>query len=168
MKKFTFAFIVVSTLLLNACKKDDTVSASNLSAGHSKVSLTAAGATSGNFSSTNDLISIVAKSGAEINLSASYVNTTSFTTEIVLMLLPADITTGSYNFKTMSSSAALPTFAYTKGVNGWAATPSESEFTIVVSKATSTEIEGTFSGTLHNDTDNTDVTISNGKFAAKY
>ena len=167
MKKFTFVFIVVSTLLLNACKKDDTVSASNLSAGHSKVSLTAAGATSGNFSS-NDLISIVAKSGAEINLSASYVNTTSFTTEIVLMLLPADITTGSYNFKTMSSSAALPTFAYTKGVNGWAATPSESEFTIVVSKATSTEIEGTFSGTLHNDTDNTDVTISNGKFAAKY
>jgi major membrane immunogen (membrane-anchored lipoprotein) len=167
MKKFTFVFIVVSTLLLNACKKDDTVSASNLSSGHSKVSLTAAGATSGNFSS-NDLISIVAKSGSEINLSASYVNTTSFTTEIVLMLLPADITTGSYNFKTMSSSAALPTFAYTKGVNGWAATPSESEFTIVVSKATSTEIEGTFSGTLHNDTDNTDVTISNGKFAAKY
>jgi len=167
MKKFTFAFIVVSTLLLNACKKDDTVSASNLSAGHSKVSLTAAGATSGNFSS-NDLISIVAKSGAEINLSASYVNTTSFTTEIVMMLLPADITTGSYNFKTMSSSAALPTFVYTKGATGWAATPSESEFTIVVSKATSTEIEGTFSGTLHNDTDNTDVTISNGKFAAKY
>lgn len=167
MKKITFVFIVVCTLLLNACKKDDSVSASNLSSGHSKVSLTAAGAASGNFSS-NDLISIVARSGAEINLSASYVNTTSFTTEIVMMLLPADITTGSYNFKTMSSSAALPTFAYTKGVNGWAATPSESEFTIVVSKATSTEIEGTFSGTLHNDTDNTDVTISNGRFAAKY
>lgn len=167
MKKISLFFVLLSTLFFNACKKDDMVSASNLSAGHSKVSLTAAGATSGNFNS-NDLISTVAKSGMEINLSASYVNTTSFTTEIVMMLFPADITTGTYNFKTMLSSTVLPTFVYTKGATGWAATPSESEFTIVVTKATSTEIEGTFSGTVHNDTDGTDVTISNGKFAAKY
>ena len=167
MKKISFVLAIASALLFNACKKDDTVSAANLSAGHSKVSLTASGATSGNFSS-NDLISTVAKSGADINLSASFVNTTSFTTEIVMMLLPADITTGTYNFKTMPSSTVLPTFVYTKGATGWAATPSESEFSIVVSKATSTEIEGTFSGTVHNDTDGTDVTISNGRFAAKY
>lgn len=167
MKKFSFIFTLACLLLFNACKKDNSVSASNLASGKSKVSLTAAGATSGNFSST-DFISSIVKSTDIINLSASYVNTSTFSTEIVLMLLPVGITTGSYNFKTMSSSAALPTFAYTKGATGWAATPAESEFTIVVTKATSTEIEGTFSGTLHNDTDNNDVTITNGKFAGKY
>lgn len=167
MKKLLIIISTIVSIFMIGCKKDSTTTTSTLTAGKSRVSLTASGATSGNFSS-NDLTSIVAKSTYEINLSASYVNTSTFSTEIVMMLLPADITTGSYNFKTMSASTALPTFAYTKGSTGWAATPSESEFTIVVTTATSTEIEGTFSGTLHNDTDGTDVTITNGKFAAKY
>lgn len=169
MKKINLILALVTILLLNSCKKDNNSSggASSLSAGKSRVSLTAAGATSGNFNS-NDLISTIAKSGGGINLAASYVNTSTFETEIVMMLLPSDISAGSYNFKTMSSSAALPTFAYTKGATGWAASPSESEFTIVVTTATSEIIEGTFSGTLHNDTDGTDVTITNGKFAGKY
>ncbi len=167
MKRSSIILMLATVVFfLNSCKKDST-SSSPLAAGKSRVSLTCSGATSGNFNS-NDLVSTIAKSSAEINLAASYVNTSTFTSEIVMMLLPADITPGTYNFKTMPSSTVLPTFTYTKGATGWAATPSESEFTIVVTKATTSEIEGTFSGTLHNDTDGTDVNITNGKFAGKY
>ncbi|MEZ5055275.1 MAG: hypothetical protein R2807_11030, partial [Chitinophagales bacterium] len=104
----------------------------------------------------------------EINISASYVNTSTFSTEIVMILLPATITEGTYNLKSMSSSDVLPVFTYTKGSTGWAAAPSEQEFTIEITKATSTEIEGTFSGKTVNETDLTEVNITNGKFAAKY
>ncbi|MCO5230659.1 MAG: hypothetical protein M9958_05845 [Chitinophagales bacterium] len=167
MRTLNFIILLSSLLIFNACKKDESSNkAAELQAGHSMVTLTASGATSGDFKS-NDLTSLVSKSGFEINLSASSVNTSTLSTEMVMMLLPADITAGTYNLKTMPSSAVLPTFSYMKGSTGWAAAPTDN-FTIVVSKATSTEIEGTFSGTLHNDSDGTDVTISKGTFAAKY
>lgn len=167
MKKLSIILSVLSIFLFYACSKKDEVSASKLKSGQSKVVLTASGAASGKFNS-NDLISIVAKSSAEINISASYVNTSTFSTEIVMILLPATITEGTYNLKSMSSSDVLPVFTYTKGSTGWAAAPSEQEFTIEITKATSTEIEGTFSGKTVNETDLTEVNITNGKFAAKY
>lgn len=163
MKNLIIIFAVMVTFFTLGCKKDDNNN-SSLSAGKSRVSLTASGATSGNFSSI-DLTSTVAKSSYEINLSANYVNTTTFTSEMVMMLLPADIAVGTYNLSTLST--VLPTFSYSKGTTGWAAGPGDN-FTIVVTKATATEIEGTFSGTAHNDDDMTTVTISNGKFYAVY
>lgn len=167
MRKITFLFVLASMLLLNACKKSESVSADKLKPGKSKISLSASGATSGSFSS-DDLMSTVGKSSALINISASSVNLKTFTTEIVVLILSADITPGTYALKSMSSSNATPTFAYTKGSTGWAAAPAENDFTLVVTKATATEIEGTFSGKANNDSEHTEVTITNGKFAAKY
>lgn len=159
MKNLCIILSVFATLSLLSCKKDS--SSSSLAAGKSRISLDASGATSGSFAS-DDRVSTVANSGSIINVSGA-----SLSADMVMMLFPATITTGTYDLSTLSSSAAGPTFSYSKGANGWAAVPGD-HFTIVVTKATSTEIEGTFSGTAHNDDAGTDVTISNGKFAAKY
>ncbi len=158
MKNLCIILSLFATIAVIGCKKD---SNSSLAAGKSRISLDASGATSGSFAS-DDRVSTVAKSGSIINISGA-----SLGADMVMMLLPATITTGTYDLSTLSSSAAGPTFSYSKGANGWAAVPGD-HFTIIVTKATSTEIEGTFSGTAHNDDAGTDVTISNGKFAAKY
>jgi hypothetical protein len=39
---------------------------------------------------------------------------------------------------------------------------------VVVTKVSDNEIEGTFSGTMKNDDQNTTVTVTDGKFAAKF
>jgi hypothetical protein len=84
--------------------------------------------------------------------------------EIAMLLLPSNVAPGTYSY---SSGLSTFEFSYSNGSNGWA-TDAGQVFTIMVSKATATEIEGTFSGVLKNDELNTTVSLTNGKFAAKF
>jgi hypothetical protein len=156
--------LLLLSVIFNGCKKDETEDpgAASLSPGQSQISCTVTGAASSSFKS-NVLISSVLRSSSLMNISGSTLS--GMTTEMVLMILPANITTGTYTSESNNSGDFA--FSYSNGSTGWAADVSP-VFTVVVTKSTATEIEGTFSGVLTNDTDNTQVTIKDGKFAAKY
>ncbi len=167
MKKVFAIFALASVLYLNSCSNSDPVSSNNLNPGSSKITCSISGAVSGSFAS-DDKVSRVIKSSGLINISGGFVNTQTFTSETVIIILSANVAPGSYNLKSLPASAVTPSFTYSKMSVGWVAAPSENDFTVVVTKATATEIEGTFSGKANNDSDKTEITISNGSFAAKY
>ena len=169
MRKINFIFamfIAVSTLLVS-CKKSDNVSSAKLASGKCKVTATVGGEA---YSST-DLVSTVAKSAYIINIASG---TASLPIKQFVFILPANITAGTYNFATDDDgTVGIMTTAYTKTDGGTAkgfaaANDRDNEFTLVITKATATELEGTFSGTLYNEDDNTTTSVTNGKVAAKY
>jgi hypothetical protein len=156
--------LLLSAILFNAgCTKDETAepAATSLNAGQCQISCSVSGAVSSTFSSVL-MISQAAKSTEIMNLSGSAVS--GMNPEIAMLLLPSNVAPGTYSY---SSGLSTFEFSYSNGSNGWA-TDAGQVFTIMVSKATATEIEGTFSGVLKNDELNTTVSLSNGKFAAKF
>lgn len=156
-------YLLVALVLFSSCKKNNL---SPLGAGKSRFSFTVSGATSGTFNSDDRLSTALAGSGGFSNISASSVNTTTYTTEMAMMLMPSSVTVKKYELGSMSSSEAVPTFSYTKGSTGWATSPGTSNFTIEVTKVDGGLVEGKLSGKLGNDTDHTEVTI-NGTFSYK-
>lgn len=163
-KLFSLTLFLATVLLFSGCKKDESAAsgASTLQPGKSQISCTVTGAASSAFNS-NIMLSTVLKSTDLMNISGSAVTGT--TAEIVMMILPANITTGTYT--SASNNSGDFAFSYSNGSVGWAADVSP-VFTVVVTKSTSTEIEGTFSGVLKNDDLGNQVTVKDGKFAAKY
>jgi len=163
-KLFSLSLFLTTALLFSGCKKDETndTGVASLSPGKSQISCTISDAATSSFNS-NILLSSVLKSSDLINISGSAV--TGMTAEIVMMILPADITTGTYT--SASNNSGDFSFSYSNGSLGWAADVSPI-FTVVVTKSTATEIEGTFSGSLINETLENQVSVTNGKFAAKY
>jgi hypothetical protein len=163
IKKITLALFSIVLLLAVGCKKDETIKpdAASLQSGKSQISCKISGAATSTFSS-NTMVSTVLKSGGLMNISGGAVN--GMSSELVMLLLPADITVGTYSSSNWDYRFSL---VYSNAGNGWAADQSQ-EFTIEVTKATSTEIEGTFSGILINETLNNQITVSGGTFAAKY
>ena len=159
-----FTLFLTTALLFSGCKKDETKDpgAASLSPGKSQISCTISGAASSSFNS-NIQLSTVLKSTDLMNISGSAISGT--TAEIVMMILPANITTGTYT--SASNNSGDFAFSYSNGSVGWAADVSP-VFTVVVTKATATEIEGTFSGILNNDDQGNQVTVKDGKFAAKF
>jgi hypothetical protein len=163
-KLLSLTLFLTTAILFSGCKKDesDTSGAESLSPGKSQISCTVSGAATSSFSS-NILVSTVAKSTDLINISGSAISGT--TAEIVMMILPATITPGTYT--SANNSSDYFGFSYSNGSVGWAADVSP-VFTVIVTKSTATEIEGTFSGILNNDNLGSQVTLKDGKFAAKF
>lgn len=98
-----------------------------------------------------------------MNISGSAFSGT--TTEMVMLILPANVTAGTYT--SASNNSGDFAFSYTNGSLGWAADVSP-VFTVIVTRSTATEIEGTFSGILNNQDLGSQVTVKEGKFAAKF
>lgn len=163
-KLLPFALFLTTVLFFSGCKKDETddSGAASLSPGKSQISCTISGAATSTFNS-NIQISTVLKSTDLMNISGSAISGT--TAEIVMMILPANIATGTYS--SASNNSGDFAFSYSNGSVGWASDVSP-VFTVIVTKSTATEIEGTFSGILNNDDLGNQVTIKDGKFAAKY
>jgi hypothetical protein len=160
----SLSLFLTALILFAGCKKDesDDSGAASLSPGKSQISCTISGAATSSFNS-NLQLSTVLKSTDLMNISGSAITGT--TAEIVMMILPANITTGTYT--SASNNSGDFAFAYSNGSVGWAADVSP-VFTVVVTKSTATEIEGTFSGILTNDDLGNEVTVKDGKFAAKF
>lgn len=163
-KLLSLSLFLTVVILFSGCKKDeaDPSGAESLSPGKSQISCTITGAATSSFSS-NILLSSVLKSTDLMNISGSAISGT--TAEIVMMILPANITAGTYT--SASNDSGDFAFSYSNGAVGWAADVSP-VFTVVVTKSTATEIEGTFSGILNNDDLGNQVTVKDGKFAAKF
>ncbi|HRP88931.1 MAG TPA: hypothetical protein PKX92_02720 [Edaphocola sp.] len=149
-------------LLIVGCTK---MNNAPLKSGQSRFSFSVSGATSGQFNS-DDLMSTVSSNGTYLNVNASKVNTSTFQTEMVLMLMPANATVGKYEFANMSSSEQFPTMSYTKESTGWAAAPGENDFTVEVTNVSDGTVEGKLYGKLKNETDNTEISID-GTFKYK-
>jgi outer membrane protein assembly factor BamE (lipoprotein component of BamABCDE complex) len=161
--KITLALFSIVLLLAVGCKKDETniSDAASLQSGKSQISCKVSGAATSTFSS-NSMVSTVLKSGELMNISGGAVS--GMSSELVMLLLPANIKVGTYSSSNWDYRFSL---VYSNAGNGWAADQSK-EFKVEVTKATSTEIEGTFSGILINETLKNQVAVSAGKFAAKY
>jgi hypothetical protein len=160
----SLSLFLTALFLFSGCKKDeaDTSGAASLSPGKSQISCTVSGAATSSFNSNIQLSSVL-KSTDLMNISGSALS--GMGAEIVMMILPADITAGTYT--SASNNSGDFAFSYSNGSLGWAADVSP-VFTVVVTKSTATEIEGTFSGILNNDDLGNQVTVKDGKFAAKF
>ncbi|MBK7213227.1 MAG: hypothetical protein IPH88_08050 [Bacteroidales bacterium] len=160
----SLSMFLTSVLLFTGCKKEETddSGAASLLPGKSQISCTVSGAATSSFNSNIQLSSVL-KSDVLMNISGSSV--TGMSSEIVMLILPANVTAGTYTSESNNSGDFA--FSYSKGADGWAADVSP-VFTVVVTKSTATEIEGTFSGVLNNDNLGNQVTIKDGKFAAKF
>lgn len=177
MKKI-FNLALAGTMILatalTSCKKDSDSSSpagsASLTAGQSLVKANISGAHSTNFESTNT-ISTAAKAGGLIVITANkQPSGTNLTVDNFVIYLPANITTGSY--KVTDVTSGIFQFGHTPSLGaqtkGWQADDDgETVFNFTVTKVSDTEIEGTFSGDMTNDTDMTVITAS-GSFAAKF
>ncbi|HRO42245.1 MAG TPA: hypothetical protein PL009_05390 [Flavipsychrobacter sp.] len=181
MKKLlNYAILSVMVLgtAMTSCKKDSnngggSVSAGSLTPGQSIVKANISGAHSTSYESTT-IMSQATKAGNLIMLtSVKQPALPDLTVDQFIIYLPADIQTGT--FKTTDITAAgggIFTFAHTASAGGtakgWQADPDgETVFNFTITKATATEIEGTFTGEMSNDNDNTKVSAT-GSFAGKF
>lgn len=179
MKKTIFSLgsmlmLMLAVFMFSSCSNDDDngsdgVGTSGLTAGHARVKMTASGATTTNFTS-NDQMSTSVNNGCYSNNGAVSVNMTTFKTETVNFLLPINIPTGTYNQDSLETQIVTGfTYVYTNmdGTGtGWTAS-STKPFTYTITKSTSAEVIGTFSGTMINEDENTNIQVS-GSFAAVY
>lgn len=157
--------LFVTALLFTACSKVSDATGGLLGAGQCEVKASFSGATSGSYIS-NNLTSTVAKNGLMAMFNSSSISPVKMFT----IMLPANVKTGTYNLKNNEALGGI-SFTYVPGTSGqgWSASSNnDDDFIYSITKATSTEIEGTFSGNMHNDTDNTTVKVTNGSFKAKF
>jgi len=168
--------IIASTL--TSCKKDDSsggggnASAGSLNAGQSMVKASISGAYSTNYESTAT-VSMATKTGGLIALTTNkQPSASNLSLDQFIIYLPANIQVGTYKATDMTGGAGIFTYSHTESLGqnpkGWQADPEgETVFNFTVTKASATEIEGTFNGEMSNDNDNTKITAS-GSFAAKF
>jgi len=165
--KFIFAMFIALSTLLASCKKSDDVSSGSLATGKSRVTATVGGESY----SSSDLVSTVVKSSGILNIASG---TASLPIKQFVFILPANVAVGTYDFATSDDDVdGIMSVAYTKtdgstAVGFAAANDRDNAFTLVITKSTDTELEGTFSGTLYNEDNATTTTVTNGKVAAKF
>lgn len=154
------------SLFLNSCKKDSTNSSGNqnLSSGQAEVRFNYSGSQSGSFQSTTTLSHAVSSGG----ITQIAVNVVSGTTaKTVQIVFPTSLAVGTSAQASAGADLAngfLMSFA-TSGGAGWAiGGGTAAGFSVIVTKNTGTEMEGTFSGELGNDSDPSKVTTSSGYF----
>ncbi|HOZ85552.1 MAG TPA: hypothetical protein PK191_08685 [Niabella sp.] len=161
-------FLAVSTamlILLFGCQKGNPLSQA-LSAGKCEIKATVSGAVSSNYSS-DALGSNAIKNSMLMNLASS---TVSLPTSQFVIILPANVATGTYPFKTQQGATGFAvSYVHQNGSGSWATgSGGDENFTLTITKSSSSEIEGVFNGTMKNDQKNSTITISNGSFKAKF
>ena len=158
--------IVIVSVTMSCTKKDS--ADKNLLPGRCRISCTINGDVSLSFHS-DDAYSFSAYNSVSMVLEPEIRNISTGNREHISLLVPVNIKTDTY----LLSDAGAPaiSFSFTKdniysGVGKtWSATVGNN-ITFVITKASYTELEGTFSGTAISGTDSTEVTITNGKFYA--
>lgn len=162
----TLGMLALSAVLLVSCKKDSDGSGSTtVPSGKSEVKFSYTGAASGSFAS-NLTMSTVQKNSTLINISASYLSGT--TPHMVLFILPANIAAGNYT-QGADGTVGGAVFSFNILGDGWTVDGGGATgFRVNITKNDATGIEGTFSGELGNDSDNTKINTSNGTFKASF
>lgn len=168
-KLFLSVSFLVAAALFTSCKKDSASGGStSVPAGKSAVSCTYSGSASGTFSSDLSL-STCLKSASLINLASGSLTGLASVNQ-GMMILPLNIAVGNH-VQGADGTADGITFSLTinNGSQSWATGGSTATgFSVNVTRNDATGIEGTFSGQLGNDTDNSVVTITNGSFKGTF
>lgn len=171
--QMTLLAAIVSATLFSCSKIADKVSGGAISSGKCEIKASVSGSVSGSYESVL-LSSMCSKSPALISLSTT---TTSLPIKTFMIMLPGDVKVGTYN--NLMANDQSWAFSYTHNTSDVGqteatlyVTPLENKapnFTVTVTKITSEEIEGTFSGTMTNPKTGTKtITISNGSFKGKF
>jgi len=138
----------------------------SLGSGQSEVRFSYSGAQSGSFQSTLAL-SMAASSGGITQIAGNQVSGTS--AKVVQIIFPTSVALGATSQASAGADLTngfLMSFAI--GSDGWAIGGGTGVgFTVTVTKNTGTEMEGTFSGELGNDSNPSKVTVTNGYFHCK-
>lgn len=162
---------LLTTQLMSCSKVKDkiTTATTSLEKGKSTVTANLSGAYTGTFKS-HATLSNVAKSSMIINIGAatsSVLGGSGGTTEQFMILLPANISVGTYNTKDQSGTSFTYVGSNGATASGWSSGALETNIVYKITKATAEEIEGSFEGSMGEEENNTKVSV-NGTFAAKY
>ncbi len=185
VQSLLYATALLSLSVFASCKKnsDDTSpSSNNLAPGKAAISFNTgsdfSGSTTFNPASPVQASAIRQASGSgydNITLTVNDVNTTNFSTRnaqfIILLQSGSSTSAGTLraNFSNTASDPIFPVLVISS-TNGTAAGDSYASESgaVEITKLSSTEIEGTFSGKFVNEDKGTSITLSNGKFAGKF
>ena len=179
MKKHLLSVLAVGFLALtstvfvscDSTTEVPTPSNPSLETGKCVITATIGGSHTATYKST-DMMSPVLRQ-TFISMNSSYSGALSGNPALVeqfIIYLPLDIAVGSYNSEDFpGSDPAIFTYAYTNGTDalGWTSGGNETSVNFKVTKSTAEEIEGTFEGTMGEEENGTDVTVT-GTFKAKY
>jgi hypothetical protein len=168
MNKLIIILSTVCFIFTTACKKDNSTNNfdSNLTNGRCRVFCTINGAIKMDYAS-QDVNSFSAYNSVSMVLEPVILNTTTGNKEYISLLVPVNTPAGAYDLT--AAGAPAISFSFTKenlysGVSKtWSATVG-SNMTFVITKASYTELEGTFSGIATNTSDGSTITITNGRF----
>jgi hypothetical protein len=184
MKKIlstSFMMAAVTLISLTSCKKDknnDTTGSADLEAGRSSISFDNSGSFAGgsSFSLSNTMLcnAVQTTSGSIRNISLRATETSgvkSRTVVITILIDPSQNTDAGALTSAFDTPTGefWPTISLSSTDGG---TVGESYVgktgTVKITKLTSGEIEGEFSGVVENDDETLSLTLSNGHFAGKF
>lgn len=180
-------FVTASVLLLSSCKKssDDNAgggnSAANLGAGKAGITLNTSADFAGSTSfsvintATTSAINLGGSSLRNISLSAIGLSGVNTRTVMITIICPIDANTNSgsltADLSLPNNATILPTVTLSStnmSTPGPQYSSADQSGTMVITKLTNSEIEGTFSGTVKDVNGTTTMTVSNGTFAGKF
>gem|GEM_PF-2639413 len=182
MKLTTFAVVIATVALFASCKKDDknnsNPSSSNITAGQCTISFDTDkdfnGTTSVSIAASATTSAVRANNNTkdQLTLTAAGYSGTSVSTASLTVYVDAGATTSNGNISadfnsSTSNDVAVLTINRTNG-SGSSAAYSSKTGTVTITKLTTSEVEGTFSCNAVNESSNTSINVSNGKFAGKF
>lgn len=162
--------------IFSSCKKTDN-SSSSLSPGQGSISFSTSSSAYGDFGGGTNLTNTanLSHNGSRDQITINVIQlsgTSTKTAQLTIMVNAGSTTTGGTivgDFNSTSSAAVNPVMIIgsTSGTSSGASFASKSG-AVNITKLSATEIEGNFSGTFINQSDNSSTTVTNGSFAGKF
>ena len=183
MKLTTLTAVIAAATLFASCKKDDNnnsaPSSSNITAGQCTISFNTdkdfSGTTSVNIAATVTTSAVRANNNTkdQLTLTAAGYSGTTVNMASLTVYVDAGATTSNGNISadfnsSASNDVAVLMISRTNGTNSSTASYTSKSGTVTITKLTTSEIEGTFSCNAINESENTSINVSNGKFAGKF
>jgi len=182
MRKHIFTTIIAATVLFASCKKDDNnnsnPTSSNIPAGQATISFNTdkdfGGTTSINIpaSATTSAVRVNNGTKDQITLIAATTQGSSVSTANFSVYVDAGASTSAGNItanfdNSVNNDIAVLAISNTSFA-GQSASYASKTGTVTITKLSATEVEGTFSCNAVNESTNTNIGVTNGKFAAKF
>jgi hypothetical protein len=180
-KNFLFT-IIAATVLVASCKKDDNnnsnPTSSNIPAGQATISFKTdkdfGGTTSINIPASATTSGVRVNNGTkdQITLIAATTQGSSVSTANFSIYVDAGASTSAGNITADFNGSGNTNIAVlaisNTSLSGQSAAYASKTGTVTITKLSATEVEGTFSCNAVNESTNTNIGVTNGKFAAKF
>ena len=180
LQSYLLTTLLAASTLFTSCKKTDDVlilGSGDLPAGKGKITFSTSSSFGGSnsFDGTNTLFSFATRQAStaydQVTIQAIESSGTTAKTAQLTILCAKGLTTSSgtinANFSNTASDNVFPVLVISNSANTNEAYASESG-TVTITKLTTSEIEGTFSGHFINEDQGTSIEVTNGAFAGKF